>query len=94
MLNLKLRLIKEEQKIKKRLLNETTATTSAFYSYTPAHRGRGRFLIAFLLLVILGVFRTVGEVIQTVGVIFRTVGEVFFLHPEASLHPVGELLSF
>lgn len=50
------------------------------------------FLIAFLLLVILGVFRTVGEVIQTVGVIFRTVGEVFFLHPEASLHPVGELL--
>jgi hypothetical protein len=43
LLNLKLRLIKEEQKIKKRLLNETTATTSAFYSYTPAHRGRGRF---------------------------------------------------
>jgi hypothetical protein len=41
--NLKLRLIKEEQKIKKRLLNETTAATSAFYSHTPANRGRGRF---------------------------------------------------
>ena len=41
--NLKLRLIKEERKIKKRLLKETTAATSAFYSYTPAHRGRGRF---------------------------------------------------
>ena len=43
LLNLKLRLIKEEQKIKKRLINETTATTNAFYSYTPTHRGRGRF---------------------------------------------------
>ena len=42
LLNLKLRLIKEERKIKKHLLNETTATTSAFYSYTPDHRGRGR----------------------------------------------------
>ena len=30
--NLKLRLIKEEQKIKKRLINETTSTTRAFYS--------------------------------------------------------------
>ena len=42
LMNLKLRLIKEERKIKKRLLNETTASTSAFYSYTPDHRGRGR----------------------------------------------------
>ena len=44
LLNLKLRLIKEEQKIKKRLLNETTASTSAFYSHTPSNRGRGRSL--------------------------------------------------
>ena len=36
--NLKLRLIKEEQKIKKCLINETTSTTSAFYSDS-----RGRF---------------------------------------------------
>ena len=43
LMNLKLRLIKEEQKIKKRLLNETTAATSAFYSHTSDHRGRGRF---------------------------------------------------
>ena len=43
LMNLKLRLIKEERKIKKRLLNETTAATSVFYSYTPDNRGRGRF---------------------------------------------------
>ena len=42
LMNLKLRLIKEEQKIKKRLLNKTTAATSAFYSHTPNNRGRGR----------------------------------------------------
>ena len=36
--NLKLRLIKEEQKIKKRLINETTSATNAFYSDS-----RGRF---------------------------------------------------
>ena len=43
--NLKLRLIKEEQKVKKRLLNETTSATSAFYSHTSDSRGRyhGRF---------------------------------------------------
>ena len=35
--------IKEELKIKKRILNETTATTSAFYSHTWDPHGRGRF---------------------------------------------------
>lgn len=43
--NLKLRLIKEEQKIKKRLINETTSATSVFYSNSSDSRGRypGRF---------------------------------------------------
>ena len=40
--NLKLRLIKEEQQLKKRLLNETTSATTAFYSHHPSNRGRGR----------------------------------------------------
>lgn len=62
LLNLKLRLIKEERKIQKRLLNETTGSTTAFYSSTSDQRGRGRFPQIYLLRVLLGVSLIVGEV--------------------------------